>query len=412
MKATSDLHSVTLLTQYYPPEFGAPQARLHEMMRRLAAEGINVEVITAMPNYPVGKIFPEYRGRLLVREEIDGVKVLRVPIFPSGSSRIASRLLSYFSFTLSSLAFASFMAKRNDVLIYESPPLFLGMSARPLSWILRSRLVMNVSDLWPESIVRLGALEGGWRLRALQWLERSLYRSADLIIGQSSGIVSAIQNIVPDRQVELLSNGCDCNVFNPDQKDRGEIAKLGWEHKIVVGYAGLIGLAQGIDVFLRVARAMKSNDTFRFMLVGGGPEFDKLRAEAIADNLTNLVFLGPRPKRDMPSLVAAFDIALVPLRTFIPGALPSKLYEIMASAVPVVLCAEGDPAELVRRAECGEIVDYEDTDAIAFALSQLADDPEVRRRVGMSGRAYATTHHDRNMLADRLRALLEDVVAR
>jgi glycosyltransferase involved in cell wall biosynthesis len=406
-----DFASICLLTQYYPPEIGAPQARLHEMMKRLVERGIKVEVITAVPNYPVGKVSAGYDKFWYSREEIDGVDVLRVPIYPSVSSHIIPRFISYMSFVFTSLLFGIFFARRSDVLVYESPPLFLGFSALPLSRWLGAKRIMNVSDLWPESIVRLDAASEGFVLRVLLWLEKLFYARADAITGQSPGIVDAIQAIAPEQKVSLISNGCDCKIFNPNKSDRAIITELGWNDRIVVGYAGLIGLAQGIELFVRVAKALQDHKNIGFLLIGSGPEYKSLKSKAEEAGLDNIQFVGPRAKSEMPQLVASFDMSIVPLRTFIPGALPSKLYETMASAVPIILCAEGDPADLVQKSGSGVIVPFDQTDNVAKSVLELATNPELRRSLGKSGRAYVEKHHDRDSLAAKFHALLDEIVA-
>lgn len=397
---------ILIVTQYYPPETGAPQARLHELAQRLIAEGMRVEVLTAMPNYPEGRVFAAYRGKWWMREEIDGVPVVRVPIYPTNKTGVVPRFLNYFSFVGTSVLPGVFLTRRPDIVLTESPPLFLGLSGVALSWLKWSKLVLNISDLWPESIARLGALNSKPAIRILEWLEWGLYRAARALTGQSEGIVAGIRRVAPRAEVALISNGCDCETFHPDRADPAALEGLGLESRVIVGYAGLIGIAQGIGIYLQMARRFREDTRIGFVLVGDGPEYTALKARAAAEGLDNIVFLGRRPKSEMPGFVAAFDLSLVPLVTFIPGALPSKLYELMASETPVVLAAEGDPKALIERAGAGIVAPYEDPGAIEAAIRTLAGDPDRRRALGQAGRAYTLAHHDRNRIAEKFRTFL------
>jgi glycosyltransferase involved in cell wall biosynthesis len=397
---------ILIVTQYYPPETGAPQARLHELAQRLIVDGIKVEVLTAMPNYPEGRVFAAYRGKWLVREEIDDVPVVRVPIYPTNKTGVIPRFLNYFSFVSTSVFLGVFLTRRPDIVIIESPPLFLGLAGIALSWLKWSKLVLNISDLWPESITRLGALNSKPAIKALEFLEWGLYRAARAIIGQSEGIVMGIRRVAPRANVELIPNGCDCENFHPHRADVSYLTGLGLDSRVIVGYAGLIGIAQGIGVYLEMARRFREDAHIGFLLVGNGPEYVMLKRQATKEGLENIVFLGRRPKSEMPCFVAAFDLSLVPLVTYIPGALPSKLYELMASETPIVLAAGGDPEVLIERAGAGIVAPYDDPDAIEKAIRDLANNSELRHTLGQAGRTYTLAHHDRNRLAKKFRSFL------
>ena len=401
---------VLFLTQYYPPESGAPQARISEMAQRLRARGVDVQVLTALPSYPKGRVFDDYRRRPWVRERREGIRVVRTPIYPTKSAGLARRLSNYFSFVASSAALAPLLVERPDVVVTESPPLFLGLTGLYLKTLFRCRHVLNVSDLWPESAVRMGMNLPGWGIRAAEALERLLYQQSDAKTGQSAGIVRGILAKDPGGDVTLIPNGCDCERFQPARRDLEFLARHGLSGKTVVGYAGLMGLAQGMRLMLEVADARRDRDDLRFVLAGDGPEREALEAEAQARGLANLVFTGLLPRDAMPGVVASFDVALIPLRYSIPGALPSKIYEAMASRVPIVLPATGDPAELLERAGAGPVVDYDDPAQVTEAVRRLADDPAERERLGQRGREFAERHHDREGIADRFLEVLERTV--
>ncbi|MGB7328979.1 MAG: glycosyltransferase family 4 protein [Rubripirellula sp.] len=396
----SDQPSVLFVTQYYVPEIGAPQARIHELAQRLQREGVRITILTAYPNYPSGVIQAGYTQRLFSRETIDGINICRVPIYATKSSGLIKRLTNYFSFVLTSMLGGLFRIGRHDIVIVESPPLFLGLSGWIISLFKRSRFVMNISDLWPESVSRIGAMNNSFALKLAEILEVFLYRRAKTITGQSIGICRGVKEKKPNGQIALVPNGCDCELFGSEKANRSEIENLGWQNHFVVGYAGLIGLAQGIDLYVTVADMLRDDDRFRFLIAGDGPELETVRSRADSLGLTNIHFLGFRAKKDMPGLVASFQTTIIPLKHFIPGALPSKIYETMASDVPIVLAAEGDPKELVERANAGIVVDYQDPQAVVDAIVRLADDREFGQQLGTNGRKYVLDHHDRHRIAD------------
>ena len=402
---------VLFLTQYFPPETGAPPARLYETARCLAERGFEVEVLTAIPNYPCGEVYPEYKGKLWATEEKDGLRILRAPIYPTKSPALLPRLTNYFSFVLSSMLFGLLLPRRPHVIVTESPPLFLGLAGIFLKLTRRSRLVFNVSDLWPESAVRMGLHDS----KPLVWLagklEKLCYHSSSAMTGQSLGIVRGVKEKHPRGMVELVPNGCDCRMFQPSQRDGEFRRRHGLEGKVVVGYAGLIGLAQGTSLLVDLAEHFRNDQRIHFVIAGDGPERERLERSLQEKGLTNVLYAGLLKREQMPGIVAAFDIALVPLRYQIPGALPSKVYEAMASQVPIVLAATGDPRDLVETAQAGIVVDYGCTDTIIGAIEKLVGDPSLRRRLGTNGRQYVLRHHQRHQIAEKMGQVLQAVAA-
>lgn len=389
---------LTILTQYYPPEVGAPQKRLSELAMHLAARGHEVTVLTAMPSYPQGRIYSGYGG-ILRREQFDGVKLIRAWIYPTQSARIAQRLTNYFSFVFSSAMIGSLTLGRSDFLMVESPPLFLGLSGYWLSRLKRARLIFNVSDLWPESAVQLGVVRSGSLSHRLSLsLETFCYRKSWLITGQSVSILASIHKRFPGYPTFHLSNGVDTGEFAPDKESPEVRAEIASSDDCVVLYTGLHGIAQGLDQLLVAAQRLNSCSGLRFVLIGDGPEKKTLMTRARELDLSNVRFLDPRPADQIPALVASADIALVPLKMFIPGAVPSKLYEAMASGKPVVLIAEGEAANIVKRHEAGIVVRPGDTEALVEAILTLHNDPALRRHLGDNGRKAAVEFYDREKI--------------
>ncbi len=381
-----------ILTQYFPPETGAPQARLSEMALLLKEKGIETEILTAMPNYPAGKIFDSHKGKWFSSEEWKGLSVIRSFIYPTKNPGTIPRLLNYFSFVISSFIAGLFMAKKPDIILVESPPLFLGMSAFMLKVFKGARLIFNVSDLWPETAIALGLYgRDSGLVRIATHLEKFLYKNADVCTGQSFGIVRGIFEKHPDAKASLIPNGADCDKFSPAFRDKKT-------DKIVVGYAGLIGIAQGIQLLIDTAKLLEHDKDIEFVIAGDGPEREELQKQAGP----NVTFTGLLAKEEMPKMVASFDMTIIPLKKHIPGALPSKMYEAMASEVPVILAADGDPLILLQKANAGIAVDYNNPKNVADAVATLKASPDLRKTLGANGRNYVLQHHQRAAIAEKL----------
>jgi len=391
---------LAILTQYYPPEIGAPQARLSQLAARFVEQGHEVFVLTAMPSYPLGRVYPGYGG-IWRREVLGGVTIIRSFIFPTKSAGLVPRLANYFSFVMSSLLVGSLTLPKVDYLLTESPPLFLGITGYVLSRLKRARWIFNVSDLWPESAVRLGIVREGWPLRVAQRLEAFCYRKAWLVTGQSRGILDDIFGRFPGLRTFHLTNGVDTEVFGPHRRAETQRRVLGPEGSCVALYAGLHGLAQGLEQILEAADLLRNEAGLQFVLLGDGPDKEKLLAEARRRGLSNMRFLDPRRFDEMPGILASADVLLVTLKKHIPGAVPSKIYEAMGTGRPVVLAASGEAAEIVDRHQAGIVVEPGDAAALSRAVKALLDAPDLRCRLGENARRAAETHYDRRAIAAR-----------
>ena len=384
---------VTILTQYYAPEIGAPQRRLGHLAGAFLARGHRVTVLTAMPSDPRGRVYDGYGGLLRV-ELLDGVRVVRTFVHPSQSASLFPRLANYFSFAGSSVLLGGWKIGPCDYVLTESPPLFLGASGVAVSRWKGARLIFNVSDLWPESAVRVGVLKPGWMLAASERLEAFCYRHAWLVTGQSQTIIDSVATRFPAVPTRLLSNGVDTKQFRPatDATPRSGA-------RCAAVYAGLHGLAQGLDQIVDAAALLVGKADIDVLLLGDGPTKASLVERARSRSLTNVQFLDSIPSDRMPGWLARGDIAIVPLKAFIPGAVPSKLYEAMAVGLPVILVASGEPAEIVKRHRVGIVVEPGDVNGLAEALRALASDPALRRELGRNGRLAAERHYDRNVIS-------------
>lgn len=395
-----------ILTQYYPPEIGAPQNRLHELAIRLKAYHLEVEVLTALPNYPKMKIQEGYQKGKNREEQIDGIAVHRAAIYVSASKSIVARLLNYFSFVWTSY-WRGRKLDKFDFLLVESPPLFLGYSAMALSRKLRAKLIFNVSDLWPESAEKLGIVNNPNLLKMAYRLEAKCYQRAALITGQTEGIVADIKARFPEKQVYWLPNGVNIDYYNPSNLNESDFrTRNGFKaNDLLFFYGGIIGHAQGLEVILHAAHQLLDNEHIHFILQGSGPEKARLQELKAELQLTNVHFLEPVAKVDMPAILQAIDVALVPLKNLplFQGAIPSKVFEALAMEVPLLLGVDGEARRhFIEKAEAGWYFEPENVQALTACILQIAKEPQMIPLAGKNGRAYVSQYFNRDQIAASL----------
>ncbi len=394
---------ILLLSQYYPPEAGATQNRLESFAHSCRDRGISITVLTAFPNYPAGKVFPAYRHRLSARETRDGIKVIRAWIWPRAGSGWISRGLTYGSFAISALLVGLLGTPRIDVLIWESPPLALGPTAFVLSRFKGARFVTNVSDLWPESLEALGILRReGIVYRFLESVEEFLYHHSAAVSGQTRHIIEAVRQRAREVPAILWRNGAG---ISPETSRSPALCREHWgiqSNRFVVGYAGLFGLPQGLEVLLQAA-AITDPAQIVFVFVGDGPARPKLIQIAETRKLTNVVWVGTQPHEAMPAIWAAFDCAVICLRRLplFRGAVPSKMYEAMAAGTPVILAVEGEAADILSECHAGIAVEPENPAQIAGAIATLQADQTLRRELGQNGKRAVEESFGRARLNDQ-----------
>lgn len=384
---------------------GAPQNRLFELAIRLKQLGVDVSVLTAMPNYPQMKIYDGYEGKDYVYEEIEGISVHRASIYLPKSKSIIQRLLNYFSFVYSSAKVGHTKVGNVDVIMCESPPLFLGYSALYLKRKKKAKLIFNVSDLWPESAEKLGVVTNKWMLKLAYNLEAKLYRKSVLVTGQTQGICKSINERFPKVKTYWLPNGVDVSYYNPTTIAGNWRKENGFQdNDILFLYAGIIGLAQGLEIILSAAEKLKDNTAIKFILLGSGPEKEKLQNIKKEKQLTNVYFFDAVSKTHMPAIVKASDVSIIPLRKLelFLGAIPSKIFENLAMEKPVILAVDGEARELfVNQGKCALYSEPEDVEDLINNVLLLANDESLRKQLGQKGRIYVEQSFNRNTIAQQ-----------
>ncbi len=404
---------ILLLTQYFPPEVGAPQNRLYELAIRLQQNSVQVDVLTAMPNYPAMQIHSSYKGKWFVKEQMNGLQLYRAWIFVSKSKAIPIRLLNYFSFVGSSLIRGLFIKGKYDYLMVESPPLFLGITARILALNKGAKLIFNVSDLWPESAEKLGLVTNKQFLKWATVLEEYLYRKAALITGQTQGIVQNIHSRFPMKKVYWLKNGVDMNFFDPEL-----LQKSNWRNEVgisssafVLLYAGILGHAQKLETILEAASKVTDLSEVKFVFVGSGPEKEFLLEEQQRLGLKNVQFFDVQPKQKMPEIVAAANATIIPLRKLdlFKGAIPSKIFENLSMRKAILLGVDGEARTLfIDEGKAGLYFEPENADALAEQIRVLYNDPLLQQELGNNGYNYVKRNFERDQLAAQFYTFLKE----
>ena len=396
-----------ILSQYYPPETGAPQNRLHSLALNLVKNGCEVEVLTAMPNYPKMEIFDNYKGLSYFNENIDGIKVHRSKIYVSKSKGVLKRLLNYFSFVFSSIRVSNKLSK-TDYVICESPPLFLGISALFISKKLKAKLIFNVSDLWPESAEKLDIVNNKFFLNLAYKLEEYLYKKSFLVTGQTQGIVANINNRFPNVPTLWQPNGIDKEVYDVSE-NKDWIKEYALEGKSIYVYAGIIGHAQGLDVIIKAENWLVNNEfklstKVAFVIIGDGP--DKQRLLALNKELkTNIIFIPNTPKIEVLKMLKSCHGYIVPLKKLdlFLGAIPSKIFDALALSKPILLGVAGEAKSLfIDQGQSGIYFEPENEISLAKALVDLENNPLMASAYGKSGNVFATKNFDRKNIAKQL----------
>jgi colanic acid biosynthesis glycosyl transferase WcaI len=411
---------ILYVSQYFPPEMGAPAARAAELSRYWAEAGHEVTVLTGFPNHPTGVVPPEYRAkfrRLVTRENVGGVNLVRTWLFPFPNRKTYERMLNYSSFCLSSASTGLFV-ERPDVVIASSPQLLVALSGW---WLARSRsvpFVFEVRDLWPESLAAVGM--GGQNSplhRILAKIAGFLYRRAERVVVVSPAFKDYLVEHwqIPPEKISVVENGVEVDLFSP-QNTNGDLRKqLGAEGKFVVCYIGTMGMAHGLETLIEAAAILqKPNPEVFFLLVGEGSDKERIIALARSRGLTNLRFLDQQPREKIPAYICAADACLVLLKNtdLFKTVIPTKMLEFMSCARPVILGVDGQARRIVEEAQAGIFVEPENAADLAEKLRWLAANPSVRESLGRNGRRHILQSYTRQRTAQTYIEVLEDLLGK
>jgi len=404
--------NILFLTDNFPPETNAPATRTHEHSRNWVAAGHQVTVLTNVPNFPAGRIFPGYRNKLWQREAMDGIRVVRVWTYVTANEGFFRRSLDYFSFGVTGVLGGLFLPAPH-VIVATSPQIFTALGACILAWIKRRPFVFELRDLWPDSIVAVGAMREGPLLRTLRRLEYRLYHRAAKIVSVTHAFKRIlVANGIPQERIAVIRNGVDLEAFVPGPKPVELARRLGLEGKFVAAYVGTIGMAHGLDTLLSAVERLKDRKDLAFVLVGTGAERTRLEEDAKRRGLDNVIFVGTVGKEEVKRYWRLCDVALVLLRdvSLFQHVIPSKIFEAMGTGRPIILGVRGESLELVQEAGAGIAISPENPQALAEAITKLMDNPALCRDMGAAGRKFVEGNFDREHLALEMLNVLEEVV--
>jgi glycosyltransferase involved in cell wall biosynthesis len=399
---------ILVVCHYYPPEIGAPQARIGDLSRFWAQTGADVTVLTGMPNHPTGVVPAEYRGIKRCVERTHGVKVVRTWLYATANEGILKKTLGHFSFMATSVLFGFTKVGRPDVVMVSSPTFFSIFSGWLIAKLKRARLIVEIRDLWPAIFVELGVLTNKQVIWLLERIELFFYRSADHVVTVTEGFrEDLIRRGIPADRVTTITNGVDLDVFQPAEADPAVRRKLGVKTSETLAlYIGAHGISHGLTSVADAASRLEA-DGIHLAFVGDGAAKQKLVNHVAELHVDNITLLPSVPRDEVPPIVNAADICIVPLRdlALFSSFIPSKIFEFLGAGKAVVGAVRGEPARILRNAGA-TVVDPEDPIALAEAILELAKDPERRAAQATAGRLYVAEHFDRRKLATRYLELL------
>lgn len=410
---------ILFFSHYFPPEGNAPASRTYEHCKRWVAAGHQVTVITCAPNVPTGVVYDGYRNRLWPqREKIDGIDVVRTWTYVAANSGATHRILNYLSYLVSAVFTFLFFCRRPNVIIATSPQFFCGWAGVIASWLKWTPMILEIRDIWPESIITVGAMKNGLATRFLEFLEKWMYRSANHIVAVGNGYRDNILTKAKvDNRIDVITNGVDLDLFLPIDADQAFLQKYNLQNRFVCSYVGTIGMAHGLEIVVRAAATLKEqgrNDIV-FCIVGDGANRQLLEEKIEAAELGDLVKLtGRLPKSEMPTVLASSHCLLIHLKKtdLFQTVIPSKIFEAMAMQRPLVMGVQGESAEIVRRSKSGIEIESDNDQELVSAVIRLCDDAEYYQSLCQAGRSFAGENYSRNVLAARYLEIIEAVAGR
>ena len=411
---------ILYISQYFPPEMGAPAARASELACHWAQAGHEVSVLTGFPNHPTGVVPPEWRPRLrrlTYHENIGRVDVFRTWLWPLPNRKAHERMRNYASFCLSA-ALRGMAIPRPDVVIASSPQLLVGLSGRWIAFTRQIPFVFEVRDLWPESLTAVGVGDENSLLhRTLGKVAKFLYQRSDRIVVVTPAFKEHLVRLwrVPAEKIAVVENGVETGLFAPAPAAANQALRreLGAEGKFLICYIGTMGMAHGLETLLDAAGQLQRQDSnAQFLLVGEGAEKERIKALAQSRGLANVCFLDQQPREKIPAFISASDACLVLLKKtdVFKTVIPTKMLEFMSCARPVILGVDGQARQIVEAARAGLVIEPENAGALVQTINQLAANRELAAALGQKGREYILQHFSRGKTAEKYIDVLQTLV--
>ncbi len=415
---------ILFLSHYFPPEVNAPASRTYEHCKQWVKDGHHVTVVTCAPNHPQGVVYDGYKNKLYRREEIDGVRVIRLWTYVTANEGFFKRTLNYISYMLATIVAIPFLPKA-DIVLSTSPQFFNGLAGFIVSRLKRAPWVLEIRDLWPESILAVGAINNKTVIHTLQYLEMFAYRNADQIIPVTDAFKKYMVNKGIDKEkIKVIKNGVDLTFYKDSpslnleilrvvQKDKTDLLEIDLTGKFVASYVGTHGMAHHLETVLEAANQLKDQPNIIFILVGDGAARNKLLEIKEKMHINNVIMLEQQPKNTMPLLWQVSDVSMVLLKksALFKTVIPSKIFESLAMKKPIVLGVEGESQEIIEAAKAGICIEPENHQQLADAILHLYENPQLRKEYGENGKSYVATNFNRKLLAKKYLNILEKIIA-
>lgn len=399
---------ILFLADNFPPEKNAQASRVYERACYWQQWGEDVTVLTCFPNFPEGKIYSGYKNKLREVSRITGIRVVRLKTLIAANKGKFLRIFDFLSYMVSAIAMGS-LESRPDLVVATSPQFFAAVAGWILSVRFRVPFVMELSDLWPDSIVAVGAMRQSLAIRLLEKFELFLYRHAERVVALTDSFkTNLVRRGIAENKIDVVINGVDLARYTPRERDLEFAASLGVSpNDFVVGYLGTLGMAHGLQNVLDAA-VLTQEPRIKFLLAGPGAERERLIAQTSQMGLRNVIFAPAQPKEQMPRLWSICDVALVHLKNtpLFQTVIPSKIFEAMAMGIPILLASpKGEASAIIEREACGLFIPAEDPKALAQAALHLAANSADRLQFAIASRTAATQYSRERQARDMLSSL-------
>ncbi len=397
---------ILFLTDNFPPEVNAPASRTYDHVREWKKAGHDITVITCAPNFPKGRVYDGYKNKLHQTEYMDGIKVIRVWSYIAENKGFIKRTLDYISYSVTSF-FAGLFVKC-DIIIATSPQFFTALSGRTLSFFKRTPWIMEVRDLWPESIKTVGAMKDNMFIKYFEWQEIRCYKSAKhIVVVTDSFKKNLIARGIDEAKISVVKNGANRELFRPMEKDSSIISQLGLDGKKVIGYIGTHGMAHKLDFILECAKHMEGKNNYHFLLIGSGAERENLLRLKEEMNIGNVSMLDSVPKTEVNRYISILDLALINLRKsdLFKTVIPSKIFENAGMEIPIIMGVEGEAKDIVEGYGAGLCFEPENEEDFTSKLDLLLTDKELYAKCKEGCRKLSMDFDRKKLAGDMLKVI-------
>ncbi len=390
-----------IVTQYFPPEIGGGSQRSVGFAEELKQLGLDISVVTPFPSYLMHKDEVATKFKLFEKQKENGITIYRTFVYASDRASFLKRIFYYLSFTVSASLVILIELRRIDYVMTVSPPLFTGLVGLFAKYLKSAKFIFDIGDLWPESAIQLGFLKNRISIWLSEKLERFIYRGSDcinVVTNQTLKKITSLHSYI--KRILYVPNFVDTKKVKRQEKNNALVDKLNLNGKLVFGYAGNIGSAQGLKIITDAAKLTLENPDIVYLIIGDGVEKELIQNEIDSNNLKNVILIPPVSRDQIIDYVGLFDVMIIPLvnNELFKITIPSKLYESMAAEIPVLLCVNGEAKSVVENYNCGFFVEPGNVRMLAEKVKHFFNNKNLIVELGRNGRRGAENEFDRSMV--------------